>query len=232
MASNAVVSGPTSRRVAANIERLRKARQLHQKDLSALLAGVGRPMLPTVISKMERGERRIDVDDLVALALALNVSPSTLLLPPTSGSDPVALTERCSVSSRTAWNWAEGQQTAMDEPGGSANFAEPGADPAIPLDAYDREQHYGRQQLAYQALAQPEERRRGTDNSIVRLVRNFAEVIIDLVVPSADSDEAGRKALLRMARRRHASLGFELDEIAESLDRPATEGGEAAPGQQ
>lgn len=48
-------SGPVSSQVAQNIERVRKARQLKQKDLSERLRAVGRPMLPTVVSKVERG---------------------------------------------------------------------------------------------------------------------------------------------------------------------------------
>lgn len=67
--------------VARNIERVRKARQLKQKDVSERLRAVGRPILATVVSKIERGERRVDADDVMAFALAMNVSPLTLLLP-------------------------------------------------------------------------------------------------------------------------------------------------------
>src|SRR3954454_23683106 len=45
----------------------------------------GRPILASGLGKIESGERRVDVDDLVALAVALDVSPVRLLLPrPTS----------------------------------------------------------------------------------------------------------------------------------------------------
>ncbi|MEV7600047.1 helix-turn-helix transcriptional regulator [Kitasatospora sp. NPDC089797] len=218
MASNAVISGPTAGRVAENVERIRKARQLHQKDLSARLREVGRPMLPTVVSKIERGERRVDVDDLVALALALNVSPTTLLLPPTSSDTPVALTECVSVASRTAWQWAEGQRTAMElERADGVDLAGPGADPAISQDAYEREQEFARQQAAYRALAQPEERRRAEDHSAIRMIRNLEDVVTDLVAPAPDMDRAGLAALGRMAHRRHTQLGIELDGIVENL---------------
>lgn len=109
MASNAVVAGPSAKRVADNVAKWRKARQLQQRDLSDKLTEVGRPMLPTVISKIERGERRIDVDDLVALSLALDVSPLALLLP-TAGAPDVAveLTEGVTAAGRITWSWADG----------------------------------------------------------------------------------------------------------------------------
>ncbi|MDW4913721.1 helix-turn-helix transcriptional regulator [Streptomyces californicus] len=111
MASNAVPSGPTAQRVAENVAKIRKARQLDQKELSARLSDVGRPMLPTVVSKIERKDRRIDVDDLVALALALNVSPALLLLGSSySEHESVLLTDRVRTTSRTAWRWTEGAE--------------------------------------------------------------------------------------------------------------------------
>lgn len=74
-------SGPAAAEVARNIQRVRKARQLKQSDVSARLAAAGRPTLATVVSKIERGDRRIDVDDLVAFGRALGVPPALLLYP-------------------------------------------------------------------------------------------------------------------------------------------------------
>lgn len=114
MATNPVVTGPTAQRTAENIERIRKARGLNQRDVSARLKEIGRPMLPTVVSKIERGERRIDVDDLIAFALALNVSPVALLMPNEWSDAQVALTPAVEVSARTAWMWGEGSSQADD----------------------------------------------------------------------------------------------------------------------
>lgn len=61
------------------------------RELSARLAKLGRPILPSGITKIEQGTRRVDVDDLVALAAVLKVTPTRLLLgPPPSaeGDDP------------------------------------------------------------------------------------------------------------------------------------------------
>ncbi|MFG3189249.1 helix-turn-helix domain-containing protein [Streptomyces omiyaensis] len=74
-------SGPAATQVARNIQRVRKARQMKQSDVSRRLADAGRPTLATVVSKIERGERRIDVDDLVAFGRALDVPPVLLLFP-------------------------------------------------------------------------------------------------------------------------------------------------------
>lgn len=81
MASNAVVRGATSACVSENIELIRKGRGMSQAQLANQMTKVGRPMLDTAVSKMERGTRRIDVDDLVALAAAFGIRPEQLLVP-------------------------------------------------------------------------------------------------------------------------------------------------------
>lgn len=71
------------------------------RELSARLSKLGRPILPSGITKIEQGSRRVDVDDLVALAVALKVTPTRLLLgpPPTDGPDDPAHEE--------AWEWVD-----------------------------------------------------------------------------------------------------------------------------
>lgn len=71
--------GPVGLRVAENLKRLRG--RVPVRELSARLEALGRPILPSGITKIEQGSRRVDVDDLVALAQALEVSPMRLLLP-------------------------------------------------------------------------------------------------------------------------------------------------------
>lgn len=218
MASNAVVSGPTAKRVGENVKRIRRARNLDQKDVSALVGSLGRPMLPTVLSKIERGERRVDVDDLMAIAEALNVSPAALLLPPTFGDDLVSLSEDHQVTSHTAWRWFQGLKTAMDfEPGEGTNLAEPGADPSIAAEAVEREEEWERRQTQYRALTLPPALQRVADHPAVRLARQLADLVEDVVSPEpgAVGAEATR---LRMAQRRHQQLGIELEELQERFD--------------
>ncbi|MBF6286919.1 helix-turn-helix domain-containing protein [Nocardia cyriacigeorgica] len=85
--------GPTGETVRANVARLRDELRLTYPELSRRLEDLGRPIPVLGLSRIEKGERRVDADDLVALALALGVSPITLLMPATEGEDdPVEAT--------------------------------------------------------------------------------------------------------------------------------------------
>ena len=102
--------GPVGGYVIANLARLRAERRLTYKDLADRLAELGRPIPTLGLSRIEKGNRRVDADDLVALALALRVNPTALLLPrdvPPEGR--VRLTEDVDGSARDAWNWADGR---------------------------------------------------------------------------------------------------------------------------
>ncbi|MFE8013644.1 helix-turn-helix domain-containing protein [Streptomyces antibioticus] len=127
-------SGPAAAQVARNIQRVRKARQLKQSDVSERLAAAGRPTLPTVVSKIERGERRIDVDDLVAFGRALDVPPVLLLFPLGEESDVEVLAGQ-SVPTWDAFRWFVGEAPfpgdlgtphgEIDETTGLAEWYEP-----------------------------------------------------------------------------------------------------------
>jgi transcriptional regulator with XRE-family HTH domain len=105
--SNAL--GSTGELVAANVALLRGNRGLSTTQLSKLLEQIGRPIPPTGITKIEKCTRRVDVDDLMALAAALRVSPSRLLLTSADrAEDMVKVTGFGEVSSRDAWDWLDG----------------------------------------------------------------------------------------------------------------------------
>ncbi|MFD3503721.1 helix-turn-helix domain-containing protein [Streptomyces sp. NPDC058678] len=143
-------SGPTSAQVARNIERVRKARQLKQKDVSDRLRKAGRPLLATVVSKVERGERRIDVDDLVAFALALNVSPLALLLPPRGNGNPyIPLTDGVTATLAEAWDWATGVHALPERPGEKASQEK---QEAYELLSHSQEQRYVKRKPAGRAV--------------------------------------------------------------------------------
>ena len=72
--------GVASQRVARNVRLLRQGRGLTYVALSARLTEIGHPILDTGLMKLEKGNRRVDTDDLVALAEALEVEPGALLL--------------------------------------------------------------------------------------------------------------------------------------------------------
>lgn len=113
MAGNPRPLGPPSERVAANIRRIRREREVTTAALSQRLAVIGHHIVDTGITKTEKGDRRVDVDDLTALALALGVTPNTLLMPQVTylgSSDFHYLTPEVSGSAEHLWQWAQGER--------------------------------------------------------------------------------------------------------------------------
>jgi len=101
-------AGPTARRVRANIREIRDRRRVSLRALSERLSQLGHPLLASGLSKIETGDRGADVDDLVALALALDVAPNRLLLTGTVGENKIELTPEAEASESAAWRWATG----------------------------------------------------------------------------------------------------------------------------
>ncbi|KUL53442.1 toxin-antitoxin system, antitoxin component, Xre domain protein [Streptomyces sp. NRRL F-4489] len=88
MESRPVEIGPAGLHTARAIEHLRLVRDLPQHQLAARCTALGRPMTNTALSRTERARRRCDIDDLVTIARALGIPPTTLLLPlPSVSSD-------------------------------------------------------------------------------------------------------------------------------------------------
>ncbi|WP_138895797.1 helix-turn-helix domain-containing protein [Streptomyces chryseus] len=134
MATGPMDLGPTSRAVADNLRRLREARGLSLRALSADLKRRGHSLSADALNKIENGRtleagaeppknvRRIDVDDLTALAAALGVNPNALLLPH-QGSGSISLTGAGTVDATFVWAWAEGRRplTVPEGDDGTAN---------------------------------------------------------------------------------------------------------------
>src|SRR5262245_25967787 len=81
--------GPTGVRLARIVRELREERGITLVQLSQRLSQLGRPIPPLSLRRIEaaddddpdnRKPRRVDADDLIALALALEVTPNRLLL--------------------------------------------------------------------------------------------------------------------------------------------------------
>lgn len=75
------MTDPTSVCVGANLRRIRTEKGITIRDLSALIEAADLKMGWTTISRTENGLRRVDVGELTALAVALEVSPLELLIP-------------------------------------------------------------------------------------------------------------------------------------------------------
>lgn len=102
--------GPTGLQLAENLRRIRTERGLSTTRLSELLEAIGRPIQPTGITKIEKGERKVDVDDLLALAAVLRVNPGALLLPPVADKSMTEITAIGTVPSWKAWRWMDGRE--------------------------------------------------------------------------------------------------------------------------
>jgi transcriptional regulator with XRE-family HTH domain len=82
MGTRALELGVVGRTVAKRVRHIRKSNGLSLQDLSDRLTARGRPIVPSGLNKIEMGTRRVDVDDLFALASALRVMPNDLLYEP------------------------------------------------------------------------------------------------------------------------------------------------------
>ncbi|MER7562314.1 helix-turn-helix transcriptional regulator [Streptomyces sp. NPDC097941] len=113
--------GPVGDQVAENIRRLRRKTT---EQLAGEVSELGVPMTASTVTKIEKQGRRVTVDELVALAAALGVSPVTLMLPSEDPDGPIRLAERLtSTDWRTAWRWMHGQTNFVARlwPGGGGS---------------------------------------------------------------------------------------------------------------
>jgi len=74
MAGKEIDVGPTGRRVGRNIEDTRRARGMRLTELSDQLKNLDRSIPPNSLARIESGERRVDVEDLVAIAACLGTT--------------------------------------------------------------------------------------------------------------------------------------------------------------
>ncbi|MDX3229400.1 helix-turn-helix transcriptional regulator [Streptomyces sp. ME19-01-6] len=200
--------GPVSQQVAANLARLRKARGLSTTRLSAALKELGQHIPPTGITRIEKGERRVDADDLTALALVLNVSPLALLLPPEWSDEQIQLTSTMSLRARTAWLWAEGRTPANDWATGAVQVT---ADDDEVEAAQERE--FFKQREEYEALTHPPERRRAAQHPANTAADTASAMVGRLVraVERGDRDAVARQ--LRITKNRLAQLQNAVEQI-------------------
>jgi hypothetical protein len=96
--------GPIGEAVRANVEKRRGDKNLGYAKLARKLEEIGRPIPELGLRRIEEGNRRVDVDDLVALAMVLETSPITLLMPVVDEStEMVPVTDKIKFSAAEAW---------------------------------------------------------------------------------------------------------------------------------
>ena len=108
--------GPTGRFVAGNLAKIRTAQGISTTDLSRRLRTAGRPIPATGITKIEKGGRRVDVDDLVALAVALGVNTNALLFPDVADESAAEVTgSGRPTTAYEVWQWADGRAPLRED---------------------------------------------------------------------------------------------------------------------
>lgn len=85
-----LTQGATGSQLAANLTRLRIARRSNYAELSRATKAAGNYIPVIGLRRIEDGERRVTVDDLLTLAQVYDVTLGELLLPPDD--DPVLVT--------------------------------------------------------------------------------------------------------------------------------------------
>ncbi|WP_073927778.1 helix-turn-helix transcriptional regulator [Streptomyces sp. CB03911] len=188
--------------MAANLLRLRTARGLSTTQLANAVKELGQSIPATGITRIEKGERRVDVDDLIAFALALNVAPNALLLPPDWSDAEVDLVPEVTLSTRQAWLWAEGRSPA-------SNFGAEG-EVAVVEDDDDSEAEFWRQLEEYEALTNPPQRRRAVRNPANRAAKQVSDTIDALVTAVGAKDSMATAKQLKAAKLRMRQLEAEL----------------------
>lgn len=84
-------AGNTNAHVAANVRTARQAIGMDLRTFAERVKATGRTMSPSGLSKVENGDRRVDVDDLTVFAYILQTTPAALLTPPADAPDPAGV---------------------------------------------------------------------------------------------------------------------------------------------
>jgi transcriptional regulator with XRE-family HTH domain len=119
--------GPTGERVRQNVQQFRKHRRLTHAGVVERLKLLGYSIPRTGLSEIENGGRRVTVDDLMALAVALDVTPNDLLLPLQISQEPVEVTALGTVDPKDLWRWADGVDALPLDPPAGLEEAPPGS---------------------------------------------------------------------------------------------------------
>jgi transcriptional regulator with XRE-family HTH domain len=114
MASDDARVGAAGEVLAANIRRVRTARRLGFAELSRSLSKIGRPIPELGLRRIERGERRVDVDDLIALSYVLKIAVVDLLIDKDATSEPYSIAPKLRFESDSVRNWIAGQDIRLE----------------------------------------------------------------------------------------------------------------------
>jgi hypothetical protein len=114
MVSEEARVGPAGEVLAANIRRVRTARRIGFAELFRSLSKIGRPIPELGLRRIERGERRVDYDDLLALAYVLKIAPVDLMVSNEAHSEPYPVTPKRHYKSESVRDWVSGQDIRLE----------------------------------------------------------------------------------------------------------------------
>lgn len=106
-------AGITNTHVAQNIRAARQAIGMDLRTMSDGLKAAGRKLSTSGISKLEAGDRRVDVDDLTVIAYLLRTTPAALLTPPDEQTTLTGVPE--GYESEEIERWMRGELVLTDE---------------------------------------------------------------------------------------------------------------------
>lgn len=106
VANKAIEEGASAVTARDNLRRIRTEKGVTWTALSKMLADVGRKIPAISLRRIEDGDRRMDVDDILALAFVLDVRPYDLLLPVRESGRVVEVTGPGERQSDEIWSWA------------------------------------------------------------------------------------------------------------------------------
>jgi transcriptional regulator with XRE-family HTH domain len=111
MAGKKTTNGPTGNTISENVKRMRESQNLTYAELSRRLAKLESPIPELGLRNIEKGQRKIDADELVALAHVLSTTPSMLLMPKVESPETsVTITGMADVPASEVWEWLSGGQ--------------------------------------------------------------------------------------------------------------------------
>lgn len=95
--------------VARRVQELRRKRGLTAAALAERMTGLGVPWDRSIVANLESKRRRsLSVEELLALALALNVAPVHLMVPPDDPGEPYQVTPTISGTRSLVRQWLRG----------------------------------------------------------------------------------------------------------------------------
>ncbi|MBB6172190.1 transcriptional regulator with XRE-family HTH domain [Nocardiopsis mwathae] len=97
--------GPTGAHAARAVREHRANQGKTTEALADELTRLGVPLQATAITKIEKAQRKVTVDELAALATALNTTPNALLLPTNVDRDRPLRVTGCATPMRSAYVW-------------------------------------------------------------------------------------------------------------------------------